>query len=127
MTNRKLAHIVTEQSPLVLRAEATLRQACRGMRERLAGSVLVIDGKQHLIGIFTGRDAVRLLSKGKDAVNIPLARAMTHNPVTLPPKSRAIDAVRAMTEGGFRHVPVTEDGIIKGVVSRSDLKCGASI
>ena len=47
---------------------------------------------------------------------------MTRNPVTITPKSRAIDALRAMSEGGFRHVPVTEDGTIKGVVSRGDLK-----
>jgi CBS domain-containing protein len=92
------------------------------MWERRSGSVLVIDRRQHLCGIFTGRDAVRLLAKAKDAAATSLANAMTRNPVTIAPKSRAIDALRAMSEGGFRHVPVTEDGNIKGVVSRGDLK-----
>ena len=122
MTNRQLAYIVKDQKPLVLARDETVRQACRSMWERRSGSVLVVDSQQRLSGIFTGRDAVRLLAKGKDAGGAELAKAMTGNPVTITPKSRAIDALRAMSEGGFRHVPVTEDGTIKGVVSRGDLK-----
>ena len=123
MTNRELAYIVKDQKPLVLPAGETVRQACRCMWERRSGSVLVVDGQQRLSGIFTGRDAVRLLAKAKDAGGAHLAKAMTRHPVTITPKSRAIDALRAMSEGGFRHVPVTEeDGTVKGVVSRGDLK-----
>ena len=51
-----------------------------------------------------------------------LAQAMTPNPVTIAPESRAIDAMKAMNDGGFRHVPVTENGRILGVVSRGDFK-----
>ena len=122
MTNRELAYIVKDQKPLVLAREDAVRHACRCMWERRSGSVLVVDRQQRLSGIFTGRDAVRLLAKGKDAGGASLAKAMTRNLVTIAPKSRAIDALRAMSEGGFRHVPVTEDGMIKGVVSRGDLK-----
>jgi CBS domain-containing protein len=43
MTNRKLAYIVKDQKPLVLAAHETVQHACRCMRERRAGSVLVID------------------------------------------------------------------------------------
>ena len=122
MTNRELADIVRDQKPLVLLADRTVREACRRMWEQRSGSVLVTDGKQHLRGIFTGRDAVRLLAKGNDAANSSLAKAMTRNPVTIIGKSRATDALRRMAEGDFRHVPVIEDGRIKGVVSRGDLK-----
>ena len=122
MTNRELAYIVKDQKPLVLARDETVREACRRMWERRSGSVLVVDKQQRLIGIFTGRDAVRLLAKGKDAGGAHLAKAMTRNPVTITPRSRAIDALRAMSEGGFRHVPVTEDGRILGVVSRGDFK-----
>ena len=54
MTNRKIAYIVKDQKPLVLTAHETVQHACRCMRERRAGSVLVIDDQQHLCGIFTG-------------------------------------------------------------------------
>jgi CBS domain-containing protein len=120
MTSRVLAYIIRDQKPLVLPAEGTVQEACRRMWERHSGSVLLTDDRLRLVGIFTGRDAVRLLAKGDGGVQ--LTQAMTFNPVTIAPKSRAVDALRAMAEGGFRHVPVIEDGVIKGVVSCGDIK-----
>ena len=38
------------------------------------------------------------------------------------PDSRAIDALRAMAAGGFRHLPVVENGRIWGIISRADFK-----
>jgi hypothetical protein len=43
MTNRKLAFIVKDQEPLVLNAQETVQRACQCMKERRAGSVLVVD------------------------------------------------------------------------------------
>jgi CBS domain-containing protein len=122
MTNRELAYIVKDQKPLVLARDETVREACHRMSETRSGSVLIVDRQQRLIGIFSGRDAVRLLAKNKDAGGAALSKAMTRNPVTITPRGRAIDALRAMSEGGFRHVPVIEDGRILGVVSRGDFK-----
>ena len=122
MTNRKLAYIVKDQKPLVLAAHETVRHACRCMTERRVGSVLVIDDQQRLNGIFTGRDAVRTLAEGKDAALTTLAQAMTPNPLTITPESRAIDALRAMSDRGFRHLPVVDNGRIWGIVSRGDFK-----
>ncbi len=120
MTNRKLADIVKDQKPLVLEEHATVQEACRCMWECRTGSVLVVDHKQCLTGIFTGRDAVRSLAEGKNAEEATLAQVMTPNPITILPDSRAIDALREMNNRGFRHLPVVEGGRIWGVVSRSD-------
>ena len=120
MTNRKLADIVKDQNPLLLAEHETVQQACCRMWERRSGSVLVVDDQQRLTGIFTGRDAVRALAEGKNAEIATLAQAMTPNPVTLTPDSRAIDALREMSNRGFRHLPIVENGRIWGVVSRND-------
>ena len=122
MTNRKLAYIIKNQKPLVLALNETVQHACRLMWERRAGSVLIVDADERLSGIFTGRDAVRLLTKGNEVAATYLAQAMTPNPVTIAPESRAIDALKAMNDGGFRHVPITENGRILGVVSRGDFE-----
>lgn len=122
MTNRPMAYIIRDQKPLILAADETVGGACRLMRERGTGSALVVDIKKHLRGIFTGRDAVRLLARAKDASSTLLARAMTRNPTTISPSDSAIDALRAMAEGGFRHLPVVDDGKIYGVVSLRDFK-----
>jgi CBS domain-containing protein len=120
MINRKLADIVKGQKLLVLAEHETVQQACRCMWECRTGSVLVIDDQQRLTGIFTGRDAVRTLAEGKSAEVTTLAQAMTPNPITITPDNRAVDALREMSNRGFRHLPVVESGRIWGVVSRGD-------
>jgi CBS domain-containing protein len=120
VTNRKLADIVRDQKPLLLAEHETVQQACSRMWKRRTGSALVVDELQRLTGIFTGRDAVRVLAEGKNAEVTTLVHAMTPNPITITPDSRAIDALREMSNRGFRHLPVVESGRIWGVVSRSD-------
>jgi CBS domain-containing protein len=122
MTNRKLADIIKDQKLLVLEERASVQEACRCMWEHRVGSVLVVDGQQRLTGIFTSRDAVRTLAEGKSADATMLVHAMTPNPVTVPPTGHAIDALREMSNRGFRHLPVVEDARIWGVVSRGDFK-----
>lgn len=122
MTNRKLADIVKDQKLVALTEGDTVQQACRCMWEHHTGSVLVVDRQQRLTGIFTGRDAVHALAQGKNAEVTMLVDAMTPNPVTITPDSRAIDALREMSDRGFRHLPVVENERIWGVVARGDFK-----
>jgi CBS domain-containing protein len=122
MTNRKIENIVKGQELQILPENATVQQACRCMSDCGIGSVLVVDDQNRLTGIFTGRDAVRTLARGKDAEATILSQAMTPNPVTIGPDNRAIDALRKMNELGFRHLPVVERGKILGIVTRSAFK-----
>lgn len=122
MTNRNLGLIVKEQHPLSMTASQTVQHACQRMTKRRVGAVLVTDAKHHLIGIFTGRDAVRVLAQGNNPAAIILAAAMTPNPHVIAPERSAIEALRVMNDGGFRHLPVVADGKILGIVSRGDFK-----
>jgi CBS domain-containing protein len=118
---RQLADIVLNQNPLVLPESTTVVAACRQMRDRRVGSALVTGDGDRLVGIFTGRDAVaRVLAAGRGARTTKLADVMTRDPKTMPPGKTAIEALRLMWDGGFRHVPVLQDGRIVGVVSRGD-------
>ncbi|MBS0521608.1 MAG: CBS domain-containing protein [Proteobacteria bacterium] len=120
---RKLSDVILEQRPLVMNATAPVIEAARRMRERGAGSVVVVDEAGKLCGIFTGRDAVaRVVAEGRDAKTTPIAAVMTRNPATLSPDESAVDALRLMWDGGFRHLPLVRDGKILGVVSRGDFK-----
>ncbi len=120
---RKLSDVILDQRPLIQRETATVQSACAAMRDARAGSVVVTDAAGKLTGIFTGRDAVaRVLAEGRDAATTPLAEVMTRAPMTLRPEQSAIDALRLMWDGGFRHVPLVRDGRVLGVVSRGDFK-----
>jgi CBS domain-containing protein len=82
-----------------------------------------VEGDRRLVGIFTGRDAVgRVLAEGKNSATTTLAEVMTRNPDTIPPRQTAIEALRAMQDGGYRHLPVIDDGKVVGVISRGDFR-----
>ncbi|HTW69799.1 MAG TPA: CBS domain-containing protein [Acetobacteraceae bacterium] len=120
--NREMSEIVRHQDPLKLPPEATVQEACKHMHGRKVGAVLVADEHSRLLGIFTGRDAVRVLAQGKDPKATILRQVMTKQPATMPPRSTAIEALRLMRDGGFRHVPVVDEDVVIGVVSRGDFR-----
>lgn len=123
MEQRHLIDIVHDQHPLVLPPGATVQEACRGMQTKKVGAVLVAEGGDRLVGIFTGRDAVgRVLAAGRNPVKTKLADVMTPRPDTMPPGKTAIEALRLMSDGGYRHIPVVDKGKLIGVISRGDFR-----
>lgn len=123
MTNRQMAEIIRRQHPVTLKRTASVRDACRQMTEHKVGAILVTDSKGRLLGIFTGRDCLRLTALARDPVETLLKDAMTPKPITLAPGGTAIEALRLMHDGGFRHIPVVEpDGRVVGIVSRGDFR-----
>ncbi|TCZ65373.1 CBS domain-containing protein [Roseicella aquatilis] len=123
MSNRPMQEIITRRHPVTLPPEATVQEACQAMRQHGIGAILVTDPEGRLLGIFTGRDAVcRMLAEGRDPRATRLGEVMTAKPDCMPPRMRAIEALRLMRDGGFRHVPVVEGERLVGVVSRGDFQ-----
>jgi CBS domain-containing protein len=123
MTNRRIAEMVRNKNPVCMPATATVKKACQSMRDRCVGAVLVTDRRKRLIGIFTGRDAVvRMLAEGREPATTRLSEVMTASPSTLSPDKAAVDALRLMRDGAFRHVPVVEDGQVVSCISRGDFR-----
>ena len=85
--------------------------------KRHIGSVVVVDDAQHCIGIFTERDAVRVVAQ-----NLPLdatmEKIMTKNPFTVNEDSTFDEAKRIIKLNRIRHLPViTSDGKLVGLIS----------
>jgi CBS domain-containing protein len=118
---RTMLDIVRNRDPATLPPSTTVRDACRCMRDRRIGAVLVTEGDHRLLGIFTRRDAVhRVLAEGKSAARTKLAEVMTRDPDTMPPGRTAIEALRLMEGGRYRHVPIVDGSKVVGIVSRFD-------
>ena len=117
---RKVREIIEGKEPLVVATTRTVRESCQTMIKRTCGFALVADSHSKLKGIFTGRDAVRALANSLDTEKTPVSKAMTASPTTIGPGARSIEALRAMSDGCFRHLPVVEDGQVLGVVTRAD-------
>lgn len=93
--------------PLCLAPAATVAEALRLMKEHNRGAVLVCRD-QMVIGIFTERDALRLMAAGAN-FDAPLQRCMTPDPVVLRAGDTVGKAIALMSQGGYRRLPIVED------------------
>jgi CBS domain-containing protein len=106
--------------PVVVQPSATARQVLRTMRDEEVGSVLVCQEK-HLLGIFTERDALKLFAAG-DRLDTPIEEVMTRNPVTLRTDDTVATAIRKMSFGGFRRLPIVDgQGRVVGILRASQI------
>ena len=120
---RCMGEIVRDQNPIALPPGTTVQEACRRMRDSRCGAVLVCDEERRLLGIFTGRDAVcRVLSEGRNAAETAVREVMTSDPITMPPEHLAIEALRLMQDGGFRHLPIVTEGKVVGIAAHGDFR-----
>jgi CBS domain-containing protein len=119
MKSRRMSDVL-QRTPVTLPKSATVQRACHEMHSHRVGAVLVVDDEQRLQGIFTGRDVVRLLAEGRNPAHTHLDAVMTRAPAHLPPGHNALDALRLMQDGGFRHVPVVAEDRVVGLVSHGD-------
>ena len=100
----------------------TVERAVRLLAEWRIGAVVIEDQWQKLAGIFSERDLVRLLAQDGPAVlTRMLDSVMMHNVITCRAEDRIDDILRLMTINKVRHVPVTENGRLAGIVSIGDL------
>ena len=104
--------------PLCATPEVSIREILRLLKENSTGAALICD-QQRLVGIFTERDALRVL-----ADDVPLessiATVMVRNPVTLQPKDTLATAIGLMSAGGFRRLPIVDGrGRVLGLVKVS--------
>ncbi len=121
MQRRIVPDLVRDQTLVSLPPSATVRDAARIMAERHIGAVLVaVDGR--LQGIFTERDVLaRVVAAGLDPNDTALGGVMTPNPDTVAPNDSPLDALRRMSERGYRHLPVVDSERMVGIVSIRDL------
>ena len=122
MRDRPLIEVAPHRPMVRVLPATTVLTACARMRDEQVSAVVVTDHEGHLLGIFTGRDAVRLLAEGLDAKSTRVDAVMTKNPTTLGPSARAMDALLLMSDCGFRHIPIVDGARVAGIVSRYDFR-----
>jgi CBS domain-containing protein len=107
------------RSLLTVSADATLGDAAAAMAERGVGAVVVLEGDA-IAAILTERDVMKAVAAGADG-RASASDWMTRHPDTIEPDDTTDHAASLMIHGGFRHLPVVEDGKVVGIVSIRDL------
>jgi CBS domain-containing protein len=103
--------------------EATVADAIRKMLDHHVGAVGIVDGAGRVAGIFTERDVLRKFSLTKlDPETTPVREFMTTSVEMATEQTSPGEAMAAMVERHFRHLPVADpDGKLLGILSIRNL------
>jgi len=115
LASKKSAGVIT------VGPDCNVRDACRVMRDRRIGSVLVMDGET-IHGIFTERDVMNLVvAEERDPALTKVADVMTRRVIAVRPDRSLEDIEAIMRQERVRHVPVVGDKGLLGILSIGDL------
>jgi CBS domain-containing protein len=95
----------------------TAKDAVRTLRETHVGSIIITDENRKCIGIFTERDAIRIMANDV-SLDTPLEQVMTKNVATIGKEASLEEARRLIISHGIRHLPVVDsEGKLVGLFS----------
>jgi predicted transcriptional regulator len=116
----KLLRDVAVRHLLTVDSKASLRRCAKVMTDRGVGAAVVIE-KEKVAGIITERDILHAVADDKMMDDAKVEDVMTKEVVSGAPGWDMIKGVKAMTDGGFRHLLVMEMDDPVGIVSLRDL------
>lgn len=97
--------------------DATLVEAARLMREAQVGALFVVNESAYL-GVVSETDLVRkAMAQGLDPAQVPVRTVMSSPVITIESNCSAHDASDLMANKGIRHLAVTQDGQVVGMIS----------
>lgn len=107
--------------PLTCKPQDTIEHALKLMHESRRDSVHIIDEHGAPAGILTRFDVVGRITLARVPLSDPVSQVMTSPVQSLTVDHTAADAAILMTRMGLRHVPVSRDNRLVGVVTERDL------
>ena len=100
----------------------TVAATARLLNYQRIGAVLVRDAKDNVVGVISERDIIRGIAvNGARALDMEVRELMTREVVSCKPTDTISEVMRVMTTRRFRHLPVMEDGTLKGMISIGDV------
>lgn len=101
---------------------ATIAHVAEVLVQRRIGAVLVMDRAEQLLGIVSERDIVRsLAANGARTLEMTAGQLMTRALQVAHPEMTETEIMTMMTAGRFRHLPVTDRGVLVGLISIGDV------
>jgi CBS domain-containing protein len=143
-----LVRDIMDSSPATVRADASMEEVVRTLREHELPGVPVVDGDGRCVGIVTEADLIlpdeggnlhiphyinlfggtvfleplgRFEERLRKAFASNAADMMTRDPDVVSPDTTVQEAARLIHDSGHNRLPVVEDGRLVGVVTRVDL------
>lgn len=102
--------------------ESSVAAAADLLAVKRFGALVVSVTGSDIAGILSERDIVRALAReAGGCLTMPVSKLMTEGVETCDPAETANSVLHRMTSGRFRHMPVTADGKMVGLLSIGDV------
>lgn len=113
--------MVPKEKFITVERDTDAQTAARIMRDRGIGSLFVTNGKE-IIGILTDTDMVRrVVATGADTHKTTVEQIMSAPIMTIEEGKTLLDANDLMAQSHLRHLGVTREGKLVGMISVRDL------
>ena len=113
--------MVPREKFITVDRDTDAQTAARIMRDRGIGSLFVTNGKE-IVGILTDTDMVRrVVAAGADTHKTTVEQIMSAPILTIEENKTLLDANDLMAQTHIRHLGVTRDGGLVGMISVRDL------
>jgi len=118
-------YMVQQQHLVTLRPDQSINEVINIMIEKRISGAPVLDENKKLVGIISEKDCLRIVVD-QAYHNLPLSSPvvsdyMTRNVKTLSPDSTVVDAATEFLNSPIRRMPVVENGVLIGQISRIDI------
>jgi CBS domain-containing protein len=102
--------------------QQTVASVIKVLTRNRIGAAPVINEEGQLVGIISERDIIRGMSEHADSVlTLPADRLMTREVRTCSSEDQLVEIMEVMTLQRIRHLPVVENGALRGIVSIGDV------
>jgi len=113
--------MIPREKFITVERDTETQTAARIMRDRGIGSLFVTNGKE-IIGILTDTDMVRrVVAAGADTIKTTVEQIMSAPILTIDENKSLLDANDLMARTHIRHLGVTQDSKLVGMISVRDL------
>ncbi len=117
----RIYDLVKDRPTYSVQSQQTVLEAARWMVEHNVGALPVLQ-EGRLVGIFSERDIMkRVVAEGRDPARTRVAEVMTADPLVVSPDDGLEHCLLIMKQHGFRHLPISENEKLVGLVSLRDL------
>jgi CBS domain-containing protein len=113
--------LIKDQDTYRAEVNQTVLELAQAMVDRNIGAVPVLRNGE-LVGIFSERDLMKsVVVEQRDPQTTLVEEVMTEDPLTVGPNEDLETCMVLMRRHGFRHLPICDGKLLKGVVSLRDI------
>ncbi len=118
-----VGHVLTSKGSefAAVRPNEKIQTAAKFLAIRKTGLAVVTDVGGRLLGVISAMDIMRAVGDhGDDAATLSVSAVMTSDVAVCRPQDSVQQALEQMVARRIRHLPVVDDGIVKGIIRLRD-------